>query len=188
MIDNSLVIFGNILKSINNLPTKKNYFDYILVDEASQCNQIAIVPLLYSSRALIVVGDPLQLQHIPGQGVNHIVNLSLAKDLSKEGNNNNFNYVDTSLFNYVDKMRQESNQKELFLSYHYRCHPQIIDFSNQYFYNNRLKIQQKQPNYTGISWYDIKGQANTQNTNTEEAKMVVARVMDYLTRTEAKNI
>lgn len=188
LIDNSLVIFGNILKSINNLPTKKNYFDYILVDEASQCNQIAIVPLLYSSRALIVVGDPLQLQHIPGQGVNHIVNLSLAKDLSKEGNNNNFNYVDTSLFNYVDKMRQESNQKELFLSYHYRCHPQIIDFSNQYFYNNRLKIQQKQPNYTGISWYDIKGQANTQNTNTEEAKMVVARVMDYLTRTEAKNI
>jgi superfamily I DNA and/or RNA helicase len=176
LMDNSPIVFGNILKSINNLPSKKNYFDYILVDEASQCNQLAIVPLLYITRALIAIGDPKQLSHIPGNGITEKSHNKLLKKYKK--NNKDYNYVQSSLFDYVNSIRISSNQKELFLSYHYRCSPDIIEFSNVNYYNNRLKVQTV-GNNKSVNWHHIEGQANNNNFNPVEVNMVLNRVIHY---------
>jgi superfamily I DNA and/or RNA helicase len=176
LMDNSPIVFGNILKSINNLPNKKNYFDFILVDEASQCNQLAIVPLLYITRAIIAIGDPKQLSHIPGNGINDKNHAKLIKTYKKT--NKEYNYITTSLFDYVNNIRIASTQKELFLSYHYRCSPDIIEFSNVNYYNNRLKVETI-TNNKSINWHHIEGQANNNNFNPVEVNMVLNRVIHY---------
>ncbi len=176
LMDNSPIVFGNILKSINNLPTKKNYFDFILVDEASQCNQLAIVPLLYITRSLIAIGDPMQLSHIPGNGINDKSHTKLLKTYKKTAKD--YNYLTNSLFDYVNDIRIASVQKELFLSYHYRCSPDIIEFSNVNYYNNRLKVQTV-TNNKSINWHHIEGQANNNNYNPVEVSMVLNRVIHY---------
>jgi superfamily I DNA and/or RNA helicase len=178
IVDNSPIVFSNILKAINNLPIKKNYFDYVIVDEASQCNSIAVVPLLQSTRALIVVGDPKQLSHIPSQAITPKVQLDLLTKLEVV-EDAMFDYTHLSLFDYVDMMRIDSNQKELFLSYHYRCENAIIEFSNQNYYNNRLRLH-KDSNKKTINWHHIEGQGGNSNTNEIEANMVLSRLFYYL--------
>jgi superfamily I DNA and/or RNA helicase len=177
IVDNSPIVFGNILKSINNLPSRKNCFDYILVDEASQCNQLAILPLLYITRALVVIGDPKQLSHIPGNAITPMIQNKLINQFQLKIENSN--YIKASLFNYVDDIRVDSKQEELFLSYHYRSNPDIIGFSNQNYYNNRLKVVPVRSDSKGVRWYDVIGQANANNYNEVEISAVVTRVLYY---------
>ncbi|MGL4757827.1 MAG: DEAD/DEAH box helicase [Patescibacteria group bacterium] len=178
IVDSSPIVFSNILKAINNLPDKKNFFDYILVDEASQCNSIAVVPLLTSTRSLIVIGDPQQLKHIPNPAITKkIANKTLEEleIISEKG----FDYIDLSLFDYVDLIRINSYQPELFLTYHYRCNPDIIEFSNTNYYNSRLKLIKEETN-SSLHWHNIQGQASTLNFNDVEANAVYTRILHYL--------
>ncbi|KPC91388.1 hypothetical protein ADL27_30595, partial [Streptomyces sp. NRRL F-6602] len=39
-------------------------FDLVIVDEASQCSAPDVLPLLFRARRALVIGDPMQLQHI----------------------------------------------------------------------------------------------------------------------------
>ncbi len=178
IIEDSPIVFSNILKAINNLPIKKNMFDYVMVDEASQCNSVAIIPLLQSSRSLIVIGDPKQLTHIPSSVITSKIQNDLVTKLELV-NDKYSNYTKLSLFDYVEQMRIESNQKELFLSYHYRCQDDIIEFSNQNYYNSRLKLTK--PNSSrAINWFHIEGQGGNTNINEIEASTVLTRVLHYL--------
>lgn len=178
IVEDSPIVFGNILKSINNMPNKKNFFDYIVVDEASQCNSLAIVPLLPITRSLIVIGDPKQLNHIPNPIITPKLNedMKLVLDVTEE---TGFDYINTSLFSYVDEIRVKSYQQELFLSYHYRCNPDIIEFSNQNYYDNRLQVT-KEPKLASINWHNIEGQGNQSNYNEVEVNAVLARVFHYI--------
>src|SRR4030066_2206439 len=42
-------------------PLEEGLFDYVIIDEASQCNQATILHLLYRAKNIIIVGDEKQL-------------------------------------------------------------------------------------------------------------------------------
>lgn len=187
IIDESPIVFSNILKGINNLANIKNSFEYMIVDEASQCNSVSIVPLLYYTRNLVVVGDPNQLRFIPGSGINKETHKGVVKLFEDKKLYNDFTYLEQSLFDYTNQIRMEADQPELFLSYHYRCHPDIIEFSNVHYYNSRLKIE-SQDLVGGVNWHNISGHTNSNNTNEIEVSAVIARVFHYLKSYKANEI
>jgi hypothetical protein len=52
--------------SVRRLELTPKLFDLVVIDEASQCSIAAVLPLLYRARRALIIGDPMQLGHIPG--------------------------------------------------------------------------------------------------------------------------
>ncbi|MBO1737195.1 AAA domain-containing protein [Leifsonia sp. TF02-11] len=102
--------------------------DYLIVDEASQVDLLAAAPALACAKNLIVVGDLKQLPHI------------VAKHLQESPRDERlgaFDYHEHSLLSSVIEQYGAELPRTL-LREHYRCHPAIIGFSNQKFYDGGL--------------------------------------------------
>src|SRR4029079_1641870 len=52
------------LSARGRVPFDPNFFDLLVIDEASQCDIASALPLLYRARRVVVIGDPMQLRHI----------------------------------------------------------------------------------------------------------------------------
>lgn len=92
-------------------------FDMVVIDEAAQASEVAVLPPL-SLRAArcVLVGDPQQLPATV---------ISRAADTMK---------YSRSLFERF----QQAGCPAILLSVQYRMHPQIRDFPSRYFYQGRL--------------------------------------------------
>lgn len=124
--------FNDVLNSVGQEP---EIFDCIIVDEASQLDFNSLL-LGYYAKSMIVVGDDKQTSP----------NTSMIKDSSF--NNKKRNYLDylgedliqirsdTSLF---DLSKLVAGDSDLQLNEHFRCVPELIEFSKKHFYNNSLR-------------------------------------------------
>ena len=118
-------------------PPEQELFDYVIVDEASQCAQPALFPLALRCKRLVVVGDEKQLRPSFGRffpkaqlealQTEHGLNAHRARDFVRG---------DASLLDLA-KFRATASG---FLDEHFRCDPAIIAWSNERFYADRLKI------------------------------------------------
>lgn len=118
-------------------PAEVGLFDYVIVDEASQCAQPAILPLAIRSQHLVVVGDEKQLKpsfarflptaKVKSLRVDHGLDEHRA-GLFTEGKGSLL-----SLASYRSTAKG-------FLDEHFRCDPAIIAWSNARYYGDRLKI------------------------------------------------
>ncbi|MCB9094933.1 MAG: hypothetical protein H6621_07705 [Halobacteriovoraceae bacterium] len=123
-------------------PTQGQIFDLVIVDEATQCKVDDALSLIYRGSKLMAVGDDKQTV--------------LAKD----------SVLDDYLFNEFDlsehlRFYQASSVKgggshlfglvrnikktSVMLNEHYRCPPEVIDYSNRYVYDNKLFKMQWRP-------------------------------------------
>jgi very-short-patch-repair endonuclease/DNA polymerase III delta prime subunit len=101
--------------------------DCIIIDEASQCDIISALPLLYLAKKIIVVGDNKQLPAI--------VNISSNRISNKV--QDGYDYTKESFLSTISKIiKPVSNM----LLEHYRCDYKIINYCNRYFYDNQLII------------------------------------------------
>lgn len=98
--------------------------DYVIIDEASQQDLVPGILCLGCARNVIVVGDRKQLSHIPT-----LTKLSAPHLL--------YDCVSYSLLDSVSEIFGERIPRTL-LKEHYRCHPKIIQFCNQQFYEGEL--------------------------------------------------
>lgn len=117
-------VIGSSTHSIVNSVAEGAILDYIIIDEASQQDIVPGILSLGCAKNIIVVGDRKQLSHIPGDS--QITAPS--------------NYYDCTKYSLLDSF-VELFQDEVpvtLLKEHYRCHPKIIQFCNQQFYNNQL--------------------------------------------------
>ena len=106
----------NVLSS--TIPLKKEQFDYVIADEASQLLLSHSIGALHRGKKAVICGDPQQMA--PSSYFKK--KQSLEIDLLHHAN---------YYLNHV------------FLSNHYRSfHPGLIQFSNTHFYNNKLKAFQ----------------------------------------------
>lgn len=120
-------------KVAENFQPEKNKFDVVIIDEASQADILAL-SALYLGKQIIVVGDDAQVspssvgiktdemnaliqQYLPDIPLGHLFN----------GNTSVYDMAKTSGF------------KSLMLTEHFRCLPEIIEFSNGLSYNNKIK-------------------------------------------------
>ncbi|OSN04778.1 AAA domain-containing protein [Lonsdalea iberica] len=117
-------ILGSGTHSIVNSIAPGAVLDYIIIDEASLQDIVPGILALGCAKNLIVVGDNRQLAHIP---------VALGLQAPAEA-------YDCERYSLLDSCIEVFRQAlpRTLLKEHYRCHPRIIQFCNQQFYNNEL--------------------------------------------------
>jgi very-short-patch-repair endonuclease len=119
-------------------PLQAGLFDYLIVDEASQCNQATALHLAYRAKRMIVVGDRKQMKNPNTQFLNDsVVRLNLTKHRMDKHPKAEFFHGRNSLLDLALGCQDIS---PVFLNEHFRCEPPIIEFSNKHFYDKNLKI------------------------------------------------
>lgn len=149
------------------------YFDMVIMDEASQCNTaVALVPIL-RGRQLMLVGDPQQLK--PVILLDEITNKKLKRQY---GISPEHDYVKKSV--YQTFLASDAVSDEILLSYHYRCHPKIIEFNNRKYYNNKLVIQSQDSSRQPLLFVDCRSsEMEKKNTSTHEAEEIVSYIQEH---------
>ena len=108
-------------------------FDVIIMDESSQTSVLSITALARGKK-VIIVGDDKQISPINvGQAEDVINNLR-----NKYLKGNPWAYLlerNTSIYDIVQTV---CNTKKIFLTEHFRCLPEIINYSKHQFYNNMI--------------------------------------------------
>jgi very-short-patch-repair endonuclease len=171
------------LAARGRIPFEPEFFDLLVVDEASQCDIASALPLLFRARRAVIIGDPKQLQHISslpkGQDRQLLANYRLV-----EGDVG-WAYSVNSLFDLASGLCRSEDIVEL--RDHHRSHADIIEFSNQYFYDKRLRVATKYdclrpPDKAGpaVRWLNVNGSVVRPSSggalNEEEAKAVVKEI------------
>ncbi|QWK19997.1 MAG: RAP domain-containing protein [Hydrogenobacter thermophilus] len=143
------------IRHINEiLPMKANIFDLVVVDEASQVNLAEIIPVFYRGKKICIVGDHKQLSLV-STGLTFRLSKNLDRltwekykpsNLSYEKANKKKLTVTTS--SILDFIRSEENGlfiREVMLDEHFRSLPKLARFTNEKFYEGKLKIMTETP-------------------------------------------
>ena len=145
--------------SARRFPPNPALFDLVIVDEASQCSVPQVLPLLFRARRALIIGDPMQLQHIaeisPEREAHERRPTGLSADWLEE---HQLSYRRHSAFAAAERAKGGSR----LLNEHYRCHPQIAEFVNRQFYGGQLTIltetrNQKRLERDPIVWSSLEG-------------------------------
>jgi len=122
-----LTTVDSVISNYREYLYKQEKIDYVIIDEASQCDILSALPLLYIAKQLIVVGDSKQLSAITDlQGRKCFHSVEEAYDYEKT--------------NFLSTIQEAIHPHSEMLLEHYRCDYKIINYCNKYFYDNQLKI------------------------------------------------
>ncbi|MDR2207120.1 MAG: hypothetical protein LBE36_13310 [Flavobacteriaceae bacterium] len=133
------------------LPMKKELFDLVIIDEASQVNIAEITPAFYRGKRFCIVGDEKQL-HLNATGVGFSLPKSLDnlfwsknQELSKEvdisvAKNSNLLVSESSILQFVNSDKRIQYIPTVALDEHFRSLPMLANFNNNIFYKNNWKI------------------------------------------------
>lgn len=114
------------------IPLEKNLFDYIILDEASQCNLAYAMPAMYRSKRVIFFGDSFQMRD---DSIRFKTNRSLEELAAKYHIQEHLRIKskEDSVKSVLDIGTLRGFKKETLLN-HYRSPKELIGFSNEYFY------------------------------------------------------
>jgi len=104
--------------------------DYLIMDEASQCDIISGLPMLFLAENVVIVGDQKQLSAITDENQEE-----KAPEIE-----DSYNYYQKT---FLDSVKAVFNPPCTLLKEHYRCDYNIINFCNKFFYKNELIIYTK---------------------------------------------
>lgn len=142
VIDEYPIVLSTTFSSKTSLG-KDMVFDYLIMDEASQVDIATGALALSCARNAIIVGDTKQLPNVVPQDVKQRAEVVFQSYKIAEG----YQYSN-SFLQSVLKVVPEVPQT--LLREHYRCHPKIIDFCNQKFYNGELVIMTRDNGETDV--------------------------------------
>jgi very-short-patch-repair endonuclease len=168
------------------VPLAPALFDYVIFDEASQCDIASALPLFARARKAVVVGDPMQLGFIPQLSNRQEHALMDAAGLGAAGRHSVAQSIN-SLFEFT---RQRGTALWHFLADQFRSAPGIVAYLNEEFYQGRLVACQDErkvrwPNgyKPGLAWHDVRGRTAREdggNVNHAEADAVVQIVTEMI--------
>lgn len=118
---------------VENFDPQTNKFDVVIIDEASQSDILAL-SALFLGKKIIIVGDDEQVSPEPGFVKADDIKALVAQHLQGIPNDYLYNNL-TSLYD----MAKMNGFKPLMLSEHFRCLPEIIEFSNQLSYKGMIQ-------------------------------------------------
>ena len=153
----------------------KEMYDVLIIDEASQMRPELALPAIARSKQVIIVGDEKQLPPYDG----------FRSKILEEGENDE-DFADESILDMALTRFKSPRQ----LLYHYRSqHEDLINFSNDEFYNNLIIPVTASPDHPnkGIKHiflengrYLSSSSGGTGGINPEEAKRVVDEVIELM--------
>jgi len=171
MIQKVFPIIMTTNQSAYRLGQPKPSFDLTVIDEAGQCSiGHALFPMI-RGRKLLLVGDQNQLK--PVITLSPETNRKLIK---KHQIGATYNYVESSIIRLMQSV--DSISKFILLRYHYRCHKDIIDFSNRKYYHKKLIIPER-PGFDqqALFFLDINqkksSRSNERNTSLIEVNAII---------------
>ncbi|MEN7549099.1 DEAD/DEAH box helicase [Rapidithrix thailandica] len=169
------------------LPLRKELFDLVIIDEASQCDLASTLPVMQRGRKVVVSGDPKQLRHVSFLSRERQRYLGEQVDLT-ESQVEQYAYRDRSVLDVFSDQVQSQNQIA-FLNEHFRSLPGIISFSNREFYADKLRIMTSDPKLAQVQslfHLQVDGERVKQGYNTGEAEFILKKVEEMME--EEKNL
>lgn len=153
--------------SAHRLGEPKQYFDMVIMDEASQCNTATSLIPIIRGESLMLVGDPQQLN--PVILLNPKDNAALKRTYSVS---NEYDYIANSI--YKTYLACDAVSDEILLRYHYRCHRKIIEFNNKKYYNGKLSVRSANVSEQPLTYINIENnRTDTKNTSPAEAEKII---------------
>ncbi|MEU2547919.1 AAA domain-containing protein [Streptomyces roseolus] len=123
--------------SVRQLELVPELFDLVVIDEASQCSIPSVLPLLFRAKRALIIGDPMQLGHIPGITAQQERQARVRAGLSAaQLEDHRLAYHVYSAYHAAAQHGEET----LLLDEHYRCHPAIADVVNGHCYAGQLQV------------------------------------------------
>lgn len=154
------------------LPLKKEAFDILIIDEASQCDIPSVLPLIQRAKKVVIVGDTKQLTHISfiSKAFERASKAQVPDDLKHL-----CQHRDRSILHLVQDHLDPQDRVQL--NEHFRSQFPIIAFSNQQFYNERLDILTKRPISVAEHVQFVKTNGKrVKGANEEEAKAILDKI------------
>jgi len=184
----SQIIFSKILKALpiwvtcatdihKVLPLDRELFDLVIIDEATQCDIASSIPLLQRAKKAVIVGDPKQLRHLSFVSGQQLEDLENKHELNAF-DSTKLDYRNSSILDLVSSAIGSQNQVS-FLNEHFRSMPDIIDFSNQKFYEGNLHIMTAQPKTLARKHAFLK-KVNGKRNKTGYNKIEAESIIDFL--------
>lgn len=162
-------------------PLETEVFDLAIIDEATQCDIASSLPIFQRAKKVVVVGDPKQLRHVSFLSQSAQVGLLKKNNLSDLIDNPSFDYRHMSILDLVNE-RIESQDQVCFLNEHYRSTPELIRFSNDEFYQGKLRIMTNIPQekaYQPLEIISTSGK-RTKGVNELEAKEIIKTIREIV--------
>lgn len=120
----------------------KEKFDYVIMDEATQCDVISGLPVLFYAKHCVISGDSKQLSAITGNN---------EFDIDDSNIDEKFKYFSNDFLNAT---KSAFCAEPTLLKEHYRCDYNIINYCNRFFYDNELIIY-KSANVDAMELIDV---------------------------------
>lgn len=137
----ALPLWVGTLRDVDDLlPRTPAMFDLVIIDEASQVDQIQAAPALLRARRSMIVGDPKQLRH-----VSFLADDDIARAIERKGAGGG------PLAHLLDVRRMSlfdlgaATARTRMLDEHFRSTPHLIEFSARRFYDGRLQVATRHP-------------------------------------------
>jgi len=120
--------------SLRQSLSDKLFYDYVIIDEASQVDLATGALALSCAKRAVIVGDIKQLPNVVD------TDMQIKTDMVFNSYNlkKPYSYSNHSLLSSIVELLL--NVPKTLLKEHYRCHPKIIEFCNKKFYDNQLIV------------------------------------------------
>ena len=161
-----------------SLPMKPGLFDVAIIDEASQCDIASCFPILFRAKKAVIVGDDKQLPHLSF--------LEKAKEqsfLSQYNIPDKYQLMWRFRTNSMFDLANYYSTNPVLLDEHFRSYYPIIQFSNQEFYGNRIRIMTKDSGTNDVLELHLvaDGKVDSDATrNMPEVEAVVKRIHEII--------
>jgi very-short-patch-repair endonuclease len=159
--------------SLRSSLSHKVMYDYVIIDESSQVDIITGALALSCARKAVIVGDLKQLPNVVNFEIERITDKVFEEFNLPEP----YWYKNHSLLLSISELFPDI-QRTL-LREHYRCHPKIIEFCNQKFYNNQLIIltEPKSNRQPLIIYKTVSGNHARDNVNQRQIDMIKKEII-----------
>ena len=135
IIEEYPIVLSTTFSSVSSL--RNITYDYLIMDESSQVDVATGALTLSCAKNAVIVGDSKQLPNIINTDLRKRCDIIYKSYTLQKG----YSFSENSFLESICKIVNDVPQ--VLLREHYRCHPKIIGFCNQKFYNNELIIMTK---------------------------------------------
>lgn len=126
--------------SLRESLSKDLFYDYVIIDEASQVDLATGALALSCGKRAIIVGDTKQLPNVVDSEMQIKTDLIFKSYKLPDP----YSYSNHSLLSSIVDLFPKV--PKILLKEHYRCHPKIIEFCNKKFYSEQLIVHTENTN------------------------------------------
>lgn len=177
------------------IPLEKNIFDLIIIDESSQVSIAQSLPALIRGKKIVILGDDKQFSNVKSNNASTITNQQYKSKVQNSFREERINGEDK--YGWINKIKENFDIKnsilkftrfirnyECLLKKHFRCYPEIISYSDKYFYGGNLQCMKiRGKGIEEVIKFDViehDGKFDeTKNTNDLEANFIIQKLKEF---------